>query len=71
MKFFCSMFLFLALSGCGGDDTDPVIPEDRTFSFTVDNVEIFDGLAPTAAAVQNEKRLIEMVIKSQPIVVKP
>jgi hypothetical protein len=61
-------YLILALllvAACSGDKKPDVVPEDRTFKFTIDNdVEVFDGIAPSAAAVATEKRVIESIIRS-------
>lgn len=72
MKLLCATLLFLALSGCSGADDKPVVdvpvPQDRTFGFMVDeDVEVKDGIAPNAASVPTEKKLIEAIIRSQPI----
>jgi hypothetical protein len=56
--------ILFVLSGCSGDKPGPVpAPKDRTFTFTIDNVEVKDGIAPTAEAVAVEKAKIETIIK--------
>ncbi len=62
------MLLIVACSGDKPAPVVPVVPEDRTFKFTIDSdVEVFDGVAPSAAAVATEKRVIESIIRSQEV----
>lgn len=57
-----SLFLLAACSKVD-PNVPPVVPENRTFAFKVENVDVKDGVAPTSAAVAVEKAKIETIIK--------